>query len=451
MPGSRPHRRGRHRGIEVLPEAVRAARLEAGMSMAQVADGKLSRAAIHLIETGRMRPSMDTLSLIARRIGRPISHFLPGGGATDEQRRAVDELEDLVRRQEFGPAIELADRMLAEGLPAPVESRVRFALGTAYVLIDDGVRARPHLVRARTLFQQARDQWQVAEALDRESCALFLADDPRAVPTALEALDTCERLDPPQPALLVRILVHLGSFHYRAQRWTRAAECYQRALKLAAEVPGIRQLAMIHDGLGQLYQRLGQFGTAIEHMRRAYSLYQGTGEVKDLARAEHNLGTVLLRQGALASAEPHLFRALALLDEHGIDRQGRGYVLCSLAQLHLAKGQLDQAEERAHEALAVATSLNERGHQATANRWLAQVHLRRGAHAEAEWAFRQAIATLEELGQQEALCDCRIEYAEALQDQGRLAEALEHWRSAALAARQSMTPAPAAMTGTGSA
>jgi len=421
------------------------------MSMAQVADGKLSRAAIHLIEAGRMRPSMDTLSLISRRTGRPISYFLPGGGATDEQRQAVDRLEDMVLRQEFGPVIELAAAMLSDGLPAPIESRVRLALGTAHVLTNDGARARSHLVRARTLFQQARDLWQVAEALDREACALFLVDDPRAVPLALEALDTCEHLDPPQPALLVRILVHLGSFHYRARRWPRAAECYRRALEVAAEVPGIRQLAMIHDGLGQSYQRLGQFGTAIDHIRRAYSLYQSTGEVADLARAEHNLGAVLMRQGELVAAEPHLSRALELCDVHGIDRQGRGYVLCSLAELHLAKDQLDRASERASEALAVATSLNERGHQATANRVLARVHLRRGERAEAEAAFSLAMATLEDLGQIEALCDCRIEYAEALEAQGRMAEALEHWRSAALTARQSMTPAPAAMTGTGPA
>ena len=74
--------------MEIRPGAVREARLEAGLSLADVADGQLTRAAIHLIEAGRSRPSMPTLELISRQTGKPINFFLAGDGARPAQNPA---------------------------------------------------------------------------------------------------------------------------------------------------------------------------------------------------------------------------------------------------------------------------------------------------------------------------------------------------------------------------
>src|SRR5215467_10895383 len=101
MPGSFPGRRGKRTGIEVVPEMVKRAREEAGLSQAQLAEPERTRAAIHLIETGRMRPSVRTLNLIARKTRKPISYFLASSEATPEQREAADHLDRLVATQEF--------------------------------------------------------------------------------------------------------------------------------------------------------------------------------------------------------------------------------------------------------------------------------------------------------------------------------------------------------------
>ena len=65
-------------GIAVDPERVREARLEAGLSLAQIARDDVSRTFIHFVETGKSRPSQRILALIARRTGKPISYFNPG-------------------------------------------------------------------------------------------------------------------------------------------------------------------------------------------------------------------------------------------------------------------------------------------------------------------------------------------------------------------------------------
>lgn len=56
---------------------VREARLEAGLSLAQLAGDDVSRTFIHFVEQGRSRPSQPVLALIARRTGKPISYFMP--------------------------------------------------------------------------------------------------------------------------------------------------------------------------------------------------------------------------------------------------------------------------------------------------------------------------------------------------------------------------------------
>lgn len=70
-------RRGaRGSGITVDPTRVHEARVEAGLSLAQLAGDDVSRTFIHFVEQGRSRPSKAVLSLIARRTGKPISYFI---------------------------------------------------------------------------------------------------------------------------------------------------------------------------------------------------------------------------------------------------------------------------------------------------------------------------------------------------------------------------------------
>src|SRR5712691_3732120 len=68
--------RGRRKGVAVREGSIEEARREAKLTLAQVAGDKLSRTAIHLIEKGRTRPSLETLQQIARQTRKPIEFFL---------------------------------------------------------------------------------------------------------------------------------------------------------------------------------------------------------------------------------------------------------------------------------------------------------------------------------------------------------------------------------------
>jgi transcriptional regulator with XRE-family HTH domain len=82
--------RGRLKGIVIRSDSVRQARLEAGLSLAQVAAGKVTRTAIYFIETGRTSPSRETLRLIARRTHKPIAYFLDMSAALAEPPEAFE-------------------------------------------------------------------------------------------------------------------------------------------------------------------------------------------------------------------------------------------------------------------------------------------------------------------------------------------------------------------------
>ena len=66
---ARPKRR-RLPGVNLRPGSVKQARLESGLSLAQLGKGHVTAPAIYLVETGRTRPSMPTLEHIARQRDR---------------------------------------------------------------------------------------------------------------------------------------------------------------------------------------------------------------------------------------------------------------------------------------------------------------------------------------------------------------------------------------------
>jgi transcriptional regulator with XRE-family HTH domain len=102
--------------------------------MSQLADGKLSRTAIHLIETGRSRPSEQTLAHISDRTGKPVAYFL--GAIAPDARRPWGEMSrrsvDLMRQASWS----LTDLLKAGDLSGPE----RIALEALLVNLRNGMR-----------------------------------------------------------------------------------------------------------------------------------------------------------------------------------------------------------------------------------------------------------------------------------------------------------------------
>src|SRR4029077_9270451 len=124
------------------PGAVKQARQESGLSLAQVGKGHVTAPAIYLIETGRTRPSLPTLEHIAHRTGKPVEFFLADpGGASDETQTAMVELESMVAEGRNVEAISLGQWLLDRGSSAHRLGRIRYYLGQAHLQLAQPVEA----------------------------------------------------------------------------------------------------------------------------------------------------------------------------------------------------------------------------------------------------------------------------------------------------------------------
>src|SRR6202158_5774220 len=117
-------------GVTLKPGAVKQARQESGLSLAQVGKGHVTAPAIYLIETGRTRPSLPTLEHIAARTGKPVEFFLADPvGTADETLAALADVEAMVGDGRFTEAIALGESLLDLGTSAHRLGGVRCFVG----------------------------------------------------------------------------------------------------------------------------------------------------------------------------------------------------------------------------------------------------------------------------------------------------------------------------------
>src|ERR1700682_5457000 len=127
--------KGRRKGVAVREGSVRQARLEARLSLAQVAADQLSRTAIHLIENDRVKPSLETLKLIARKTQKPLEYFLLDPDShpdLTEPQRELLELERLTLIRDFDAVVQFGLKLLEKRWSQDDAALVRFYLGQAH-------------------------------------------------------------------------------------------------------------------------------------------------------------------------------------------------------------------------------------------------------------------------------------------------------------------------------
>jgi tetratricopeptide (TPR) repeat protein/DNA-binding XRE family transcriptional regulator len=427
--------------VDVRPGSVREARLEAGLTLEQVARGEVSRAAIHLVETGKARPSMRTLEHIAQRTGKPIAFFLADGGGTP--RRSVrgsatdpglDHLEQLALAGEWRALRDTAYGLLPPARGASEEALVRYYLGRAQLELKDAEGALENFRRARTLFQEIGDAWMVVECMDGEAGGLYMLERREALELAEAALRECRKLSPVPLSTEVRILGHLGAIQLTHHQWGKAVAYYEEAVRAAGALRDLSRLARMYNDLSIAYQEMGNLTRAASYSHKALAIYGMQQDHRSIAQTENNLGLVLMKQGDLDGAERHISASLAIFDEVHMEL-GKSHVLLSMGELYLYREAFGQAEDYITQALDLAERLGESMTAALALQFLGRLAARAGHDTRTDQVFTQAIALLTALGVTERLVEAEAQYAEILGARGEKDLAIEHWRRAMAASR----------------
>ncbi len=421
--------------MNVRPGAVRQARLDAGLSLAQLGKGHVTAPAIYLVETGRTRPSLPTLEHIARRTGKPVEFFLaePKGGV-DDATTALLELEVLVADGRNEEAVRAAQRMLDAGPPAFHLGRIRFLLAQAYLGAGAPDRAASLLEDARAHFEAVNDGVMLAECLGIRASVATATRSRDAIALAEKALAVCRRLKPVPVLTEARLLGVLGAALVASHYLDRAIATYEAAIELGAGARDLRAAARLQAELGAAYRKAGEAVTAARYFARSLGVMEVLRERTALARAETNLALVLIERAEFGRARVHLDRALDISVESDLGA-GRGRILLAQCELAVQEGDIDRAHALAAEALELAGSTRDGATMAEAHVWLGRIADKRGDHTAADREFERAIRGFDALGKKERLLQSHGAYAEILERRGDLARAYTHMKEALQASR----------------
>lgn len=104
---------------------IKTARLEAGLSQRQLCADVVTRNMLSLIESGKARPSMDTLRHFARTLDKPLSWFLEEDTVTSPNQAVMESCEKAYGLGEYAAVLSQLELYRA---PDPVFDNTRYLL-----------------------------------------------------------------------------------------------------------------------------------------------------------------------------------------------------------------------------------------------------------------------------------------------------------------------------------
>lgn len=432
-------RRGRRKGVEVRPGTVKQARLDAGLSLGQVARGDISRTAIYFVETGKAKPSMETLRLIADRTGRPLDYFLAAPATAPISESEIASLERMMATGDNVGVAARSEHLLGQGLDEQSEARIRLIAGLAYLRLAQPVPGRNYAAAARAYFERTGDRLMAAEALGTEAQGAYLMEEPVAMYLAESALDALHSLKAYPSYTESRLLGILAQVQLQRQQWREAIETYEKAIAAGDVVQDLRRLSLMYSGLSLAYQESGEVSEATRYAQKALTIHETLNDRLSLARTLNNLGFMLFRLNELGPARHHIERAIQIFDDEGVET-GKGDFLANLAEVELAEGNVERAYQLATNAAELSSRLHESAIEAQAFALLGRIAARSSDDDAADSHFEAAVAAAESLGPGPRLSRIHEAYAEVLEARGDLAAANRHLKRA-LAASTLAKPA----------
>lgn len=238
-----------------LGEKLRQARLEAGLSQRQLCGDTITRNMLSQIENGSARPSMDTLSAFARRLGKPVSWFLEEDTVTSPNRQRMEQARDAFGREEYEAVIRELEHY--ESPDATFDNEANLLRYLSLVVLAEQAVENGKPVYARSLLEQANaaagQTVYMTKALRAQwILAMWEADPAKAVILA-RALETDDR------AVLLRSAAALEE--NQPQKALRVLEA------AAVQTPQWQLLR------GKAAMAVGDYAQAVQHLSAAETHY----------------------------------------------------------------------------------------------------------------------------------------------------------------------------------
>ncbi len=209
------------------------------------------------------------------------------------------------------------------------------------------------------------------------------------------------------------VLNGLGNLCYEQGRLQDALDYYRRSLVLAAEIDDTRCISGIHINLGLILQLQGKWEESAEHLFRAIAISEEYGYRSDLLCARNTLGEVYLKRNRLEEAVGIFTDVVTEERQNPTDRRVLGDALLNLGLAHFASGDHGAAERAFSESTVINEEVDDRKQLARLYICIAELAVAKGQLERAKTYIARASRLAEDL-------DLRIEKGDVWRLRGRV-------------------------------
>lgn len=392
---------------------LRAARVQAGLTQAQLADGRYTKAYVSALENGLVKPSMAALHFFAGKLHLPIEQLL------SERERAWTRLEADLRLAsgDWQQAVDAYTALLDEHPSERVRAELLTGLAEAHARLDRGDGAVQAASEAVVLFERQGRLDMTAWATYWQSFGLYqLEQGDQAAALLHRLLDQLAGGLAVEPDLPVRALIALSMIAGRDDRPEEALGYLEQARARVSDLDD-RKRAIFLFSLAQGYRELGDYEAAIAAGTQSLAAFKSAEAAHEIASLENELAVVYMALGNLRVARRHASEAHAFFDRIN-DRHYLAHVIETEGQIALAAGTPEDAAKLAAEALELSNETGNKKAKVSALFLLGRIQRAAGDLTQAARTLENAAAVAEELGRRGQLQMVLGEWSEVLADLG---------------------------------
>lgn len=408
---------------------IRMARLERGMSLADVGQEDLSRSFLSLVELGRSRISLRALAIVAERLELPVGYFLRDaqGEALEIIELQLDQAEAALARQEPAEALEALN-----GVEPPESLKPRLLWIKGRGQVDEG-RPREAIAAFQEglqLAEKSRDLSLVPYLRYGLGFALYGGGhfDEAATHLRQALAETSEGSS--DPALIGRITVCIGHVLSVRGDVEGAIEQYARAQDLFGSVMDLHTQGCVYSGLSLSFKSKGDLSAALRFSKLGLAAFETRQNGRLAALALNNLAVRYEELDELPQALDFAQQAVARAEQiNAEDVQAAAHSI--LASIYL---RLDEIEKATFEARKADELARDDTDPARVEAWmvLADIAERDGDRA-ADRLYQWALGVLQRTERHIAYADAALRYSLLLKRRGDTDKALEYAIEAAQA------------------
>ena len=405
---------------------LRVARLAAGLTQQQLAQGRYTKAYVSALENGLSKPSMAALTFFADRLGMPASRFI-GDGIKSWTRLEADLVLAAGR---WANAVDAYETLLMEVTDAAQRPELLLGLAEALAGLDRGSEVAAAAGESAHLFTAAGRETHAALARYWLACGEYqqgnTAEATAILRSILERVRGGLRVE---PDFEVRLLMALSSAASREGEHVVALAYLEEIRGLADKLDNRRRAVYLFN-LAFSYRETGDYEAAITSGIASLALFRAAEMEFETAGLENSLALSYLALDNTDKAAELAASSRARAERLGDDRL-LAHVLDTQARVALARGAHDDALRLGHEALERAEQTSNKNGVVDALLTIARTQVAMHLTAEALAGYERAAEAARSLAAPQArLREVLGESAELLANAGEHQKAFEMMREA---------------------